>query len=138
MYDIISYKQSQVSRHRLCLYFLTVTRITCAPDTLHLECPLDTLLDVYNISAGNLDVEMCPKESGSACDQHDTLDVHDTCQNKTMCDIYVPKPPPTLILTACKVMSMRLTYLCYSKYCIKINKSFQLVIIIMCCCCFLA
>jgi len=125
--------------------FLTVTRRVCGGSLLRLECPLDQLLDVYDIWMGVPEDQMCQTDGGSTTvckatketDPDNVLDVGDLCQNKTQCEFsFVTgdsakgiKPDGT-IKTSCYLHVLSVTYRCVSKYCIEINKSLQFLAVL--------
>ena len=124
--------------------FLTVTRRVCADSVLHLECPLDQLLDVYGIWMGIAEDKMCaPKgDSHTACkatdpsDLNDIVNVGELCQNKTLCELsfYSPQTAPGADpdgnAGTCSLNVLSVTYSCVSKYCIEINKSLQFLAVL--------
>ena len=115
--------------------FTTVTRTMCALSVMRLACSRDTLIDIYNVTMGNLEpVTFCKggmRDSVTPCEvtnktlQYSIVNVEDSCQGKMWCDINFPL---NLVIDTCPIKTLRLTYFCNSKYCLQINKSSQLVI----------
>ena len=116
--------------------FLTVTRRVCADTILRLECPLDQLLDVYDIWMGIAeDTQMCTPQAyqGKACtvvkqsDLDNVVNVRELCQNKTLCELSFPNGHSPIVTdsegksTPCSIYVLSVTYLCVSKYCTEIN-----------------
>jgi len=114
----------------------------CADSVLYLECPLDQLLNVYDIWMGVAeDTQKCtPKGfSSKACkvnkqsDLDKVVNVRELCQNKTLCELSFPNGHGSAGTNSdgntapCRIYVLSLTYLCVSKYCIKINKSLRLL-----------
>ena len=124
--------------------FLTVTRRVCPDTVLHLECPLDQLLDVYGIWMGVPEDKMCrPKDDGSAActvtdpsDLNEIVKVGELCQNKTLCDFSFPSQTTADCHDSDDNSADRtlyvlsVTYRCFSKYCIETNKSLRLMTVL--------
>ena len=116
--------------------FLTVTKRMCGDSAVHLECPLDQLLDVYDIWMGTAEDKMCaPKDDNKPeckiTDASSIVDVGKLCQNKTQCEFSFPSGHVVTILDLfknikCSIYVLSLTYSCTSKYWIEINKSLRL------------
>ena len=123
--------------------FLTVTRRVCQNTVLHLECPLDQLLNVYDIWMGVAEDQMCSPSGGygnpTVCKATETselnnvVNVGELCQNQTLCEFSFPDGQQAAGRTSdgadatCDVYVLSVTYTCVSKYCIEINKTLRLL-----------
>ena len=110
----------------------------CQDTVLHLECPLDQLLDVYDIWMGVAEDKMCsPSNVAStvckvteASDLNKVVDVGMLCQNKTLCELSFASGQAVQLangyaISTCNLLVLSVTYSCVSKYCIETNKSFR-------------